>query len=321
MSGVDVLFVGPTWASCWGALKARHHGLKAAALAVADKRAPTGLVVYEGNGERKESSERVYGPELTRSLWKLSHANFAVARTLGQAAQAVWSDAGTVWQGAPDPEPGLVMKRSALEQFLASQVGEGAIRAGWDWRIRKNGSFDFQVGGLQTRIVCLVGDAFRPELFPFFSDKWIPCTLSSFVYTPRAVPPGSLFLFNGGADFALREGDKLRVGSFRNLYSDQGVGFHDEPDEVTRQNTEQFFLERGWISPPEWEARLQVGTVTCDGLPLIGALPEEPGVFVAGGFAGREANFLFAVLDKLTDALAGRGLDPGLEPYSTKRFT
>ena len=90
---------------------------------------------------------------------------------------------------------------------------------------------------------------------------------------------------------------------------------------MTRQNTQSFFSELGWIARGEVDARLQIATLTCDGLPLVGPFPEDPGVFLVGGFAGREANFLFAVLDNLADALADRGVEPLLEPYSTKRFT
>ncbi len=320
MNPVDVLFIGPAWATCWGALAVRSRGLSAHVLAVADKLAPEGIFVYEGNGEARAKSEQVFGKERTDSLWRLSNKNFNAAKAIGRTAHSLLNEGGAKWDGG-SLEPGLVLRRATLEQFLAAQIGEAATRASWDWRIHKKGAFDYQVGTVRAKTICLVGDSFRPEISPFFGDKWIACTFSSFLYSHRAIPPASGFLFNGGADFAVKEAEYLRAGSFRNLYTDRGIGFQNIPDEVTRQNVERFFQERGWISPPEVAARLEVGTVTCDGLPLVGALPEDPGIFVAGGFAGRQANFLFAVLEILADALAGRGLDPGLEPYSTKRFT
>jgi hypothetical protein len=318
----DVVFIGPAWAACWGALKARAKGLVAAAFAVPEPRAPESLVVYEGNGEWRPTAEKIYGKELADQIWSVSKRNYSMARELGKSAGALWSEDGTRWPNAPESkEPGLVLRRPQLEQFLASHVGAGALRASWDWRIRSVSPFEHEVSGLKTKTVCLVGDAFRPELFAFLRDKWVACTLSSFVHAAGVgVEQGSFFLFNGGADFAVREGQTLRVGSFRNLHSDRGVGFHDEPDELTRTSTEAYFTKDRWIVAGQGKPHLEIATLTCDGLPLIGPLPEAPGVFLAGGFSGRAPNFLFAVLEDLSDALAGRGTPEGLEKFSTKRF-
>ncbi len=316
----DVIFIGPIWAACWGALKAKERGLTAKVLPASGQKAPEGIFVHEGNGEAHAKAEKIFGKERAESLWTLSKRNFAAARSLGLAAGALWSESGTIWPDSPT-EPGLVLRRSVLEKYLSVQTGKNAARDGWDSRIRKHGPFDFEVGGERAKTVCLLGDAFRPELSPFLKDKWIPCTLSSFAYPTGTVPEGSLFLFHSGADFAVREGNALRVGSYRNLYSERGVGFHEQPDQLTRENTQTFFSKMGYIGPKEVDSRLQIATLTGDGLPLVGPFPEDPGVFLVGGFAGREANFLFAVLDNLADALADRGVEPLLEPYSTKRFT
>lgn len=318
---VDVLMIGPAWAACWGTLRVRAKGLTSTALAIAEPRAAESLVVSLGNGEWRETAEKIFGQERFDSLWGLSQKNFQHAHELAQTAGLSWPEEGTVWAEHPSAkEPGLVLRRRALEQWLASHVGEGAARANWDWRIKKNGSFDFEVAGIRARTICLVGDRFRPELFPFLRDKWIPCTLSSFTYPAQAMPAGSYFLFNGGVDYAVKEGDSLRVGSFRDLFEDKGVGFHDGPNEVTRVNCEKFFSTKGWIAAGESTAHWEIATLSCDGLPIIGPFPEEPGVLLVGGFSGRGANFLFAVLENLADALAARGTDPELEPYSTKRF-
>ncbi len=320
----DVIFIGPAWAAFWAASKAKARGMKAKVLPTQEQNGADGLFVYEGNGEWRETTEKIFGETQIENLWSLSRRNFALAQELGLSSGALWSEAGTIWAregGVGRKEPGLVLRRSVLEPYLSAQAGLSAVKENWDWRIRKVGPFDFEVGGERAKMVCLLGDNFSPKLFPFLGDKWIACTLSSFLYPAGKVPEGSLFLFNQGADFAVREGKNLRIGSFRSLYSDRGVGFHDEPDEVTRKNTQAFFSEMGWIAPGAGDPKRQIATLTCDGLPLIGPLPEEPGVFVVGGFSGRGANFLFAVLEKLADALAGRGAQISLEPYSTKRFT
>jgi glycine/D-amino acid oxidase-like deaminating enzyme len=160
-----------------------------------------------------------------------------------------------------------------------------------------------------------------PALLPSFSDKWLQVTLSTFVYQRPKPQPFSLALFHGGADFAIEDGDHLRLGSFRNLYLDKAVGVLDAPDPMTLQGVSRFFGELGWISPGAVPSvQLSVETLTCDGIPLAGALPDYPGVYLVTGFAGRGANFLFAVASQLASGILGRSGFEGLGLFSTKRF-
>jgi glycine/D-amino acid oxidase-like deaminating enzyme len=77
----------------------------------------------------------------------------------------------------------------------------------------------------------------------------------------------------------------------------------------------------GWIDPQQpFETHLCVESLSCDGIPLVGTLPELPGVYVVTGFAGRTLNFLFAIAEHLADGIvSAKGFEP-LARFSTRRF-
>src|SRR5690606_29206407 len=103
------------------------------------------------------------------------------------------------------------------------------------------------------------------------ASERIPVSVSSFVFPDPEGLDASVFLFNQGADFAVRDRRIVRLGSFRNLYEDRGVGLHAAADERTRENISRFFTEKGWLgaeSRPLSEG-VSFESVSCDGLPIV----------------------------------------------------
>ena len=128
-------------------------------------------------------------------------------------------------------------------------------------------------------------------------------------------------LFNAGADFAVSEGAKLRLGSFRNLYEDKAVGIHAQPDPATLKGVSHFFGDLGWIeSEKELRSHISIETLTCDGLPIAGSLPDSPGIYLVTGFAGRAQNYLFEVAEQLAAGILKESGFEALSLFSTKRF-
>jgi hypothetical protein len=195
--------------------------------------------------------------------------------------------------------------------------------------VSQKNPFDLEVNYLSegrpyqcpASIVVIVSERLAPLLGTFYHDKIIPVTLSSFLYHRKAGPDFSLALFNGGVDFASSEKDRLRLGSFRNLFEDRAVGVHLEPDPITAKGVKEFFGELGWIDPLETPvAQLIVEAISCDGLPVVGPVPEMPHVFVLGGFNGRSANFLFEMAEQLAEGILANRSFEGLAKFSSKRF-
>jgi hypothetical protein len=189
--------------------------------------------------------------------------------------------------------------------------------------------FDLEVhyryqGGPSTTpasIIVVVSEQLVPLLGTFFADKIIPVTLSSFTYRRLAGPDFSLALFNGGVDFASAEKENLRLGSFRNLFEDRAVGVQDSPDPVTEKGVREFFGSMGWIDPQQpAKSNLMVEAISCDGLPVVGSIPEAPGIYVLGGFSGRSANYIFEMAEQLSQGILGNKSFEGLAKFSSKRF-
>jgi hypothetical protein len=152
----------------------------------------------------------------------------------------------------------------------------------------------------------------------FLTDKLVPVTLSSFPL-PFALPMAGLF-FHRGADFAIRDGAGARLGSFRNLYADRGVGQHAVADPLTRESLGRFFGGMKWPAEAIGEPILSYEALSCDGVPIAGALPEHPGAYVLAGFAARTANFIFELADRLAEDIVRGGNFSELKVFSTRRF-
>jgi hypothetical protein len=195
--------------------------------------------------------------------------------------------------------------------------------------IDKAGALEYQVrtetaGREKTErfsLVILATERLDPRCLPFLADKWIPVTLPSFTW-PRADGTGfALAFFNGGADFAVGGEGSFRLGSFRNLYADKAVGIHSEVDPASLRGVSTFFGDLGWIDPLQpFQSHLSVEALSCDGLPIAGALADLPGVYLVGAFAGRSANFFFEVAEQLALGISAESGYSGLNLFSTKRF-
>jgi len=175
---------------------------------------------------------------------------------------------------------------------------------------------------LSASLVVILSESIPSELFPSLRDKLIPVTLSSFEYqTTQKMPNMTYALFHMGADFSVKKGQRCFLGSFRNLFEDKAVGIHNKVDPRTKEGVKWYFASLGWIDEQE-EPRpyVDVHAITCDGLPLVGSLPEHPGVYVVAGFAARRENYIFEVVHVLVNAIAGKADFDPLSPFSTKRF-
>lgn len=174
---------------------------------------------------------------------------------------------------------------------------------------------------ISAPLVIFISSRISQSLLPSMRDKWMPVSLTSaFAEGPRPFP-FSFCLFHGGADFASGGEKGIQLGSFRNLYEDKAVGILKKADPATLRGVETFFGSLGWISEStSLKTEIDVTSLSCDGLPLVGALPDFPGVYLLTGFAGREANFLFEVTRRLAQGLVKEKGFSSLAIFSTKRF-
>lgn len=325
-----VVVLGGSWRALLIAYRFVMEGVPVSVFSPKKKHAERSLPVYLGNGETKGRANLTFGYQLTEFLWQFSERNYedavAIAATLGVDApkgELRWSNQGELFALALDYEmlfDKLLAKLRAsgvtIERFDSLKISaEEGLSQHLTWRC--SGKTHEQKSSL---IVC-AEENLAHQLFGFMSDKLVVATLSSFVFSKHTVPECVFALFNDGVDFAIPRGTEVELGSFRNLYSDGGVGVHDTPDPRTLEGVRNFFGGLGWIDMMEPTASyLSVEAISCDGLPVIGALPDIPGAYVLAGFGGRSQNYFFEASRVLVEALVAKGDSTPLASFSTKRF-
>lgn len=319
-SKIDLIIVGNSWTAPVFADAIRDSGIKSRILSYEKPHSgPPALPLYIGNGESLENATRVMGKEMVDLLWDISTRNFQTAhetcKRLGwktHSAKAIWH----AKNGTTSEEPFLCLRPNKTTIESADEI----------LAVRREATFSYQLNWIKdgkthietAPIVLFATDWISKELLPSIQDKWIPVTLSSFLFESAKELTGAAF-FNGGADFAFSVDKDLLTGSFRNLYEDKAVGFHDTPDPVTEKNVGKFFSKLGWIRNQK-KSFVSLESISCDGLPLVGTLSDMPGVYFVGGFAGHTPNFIFEIASILAKAIIKGQKFDDLRLFSTRRF-
>lgn len=316
----DVVIVGSSWQARLAAHYAVETGRKVLLLQTPDLPQPTLLPVHVGTGEPRQRVELAMGAEITQKLWSLSQKNLTSAEKLiGKKAEPK-----LFWKGKEEREE-LCLLVDTSELLGRLRPPTMTAPAAKTPRLRSVGRLDYEVETeseiFTSSLVVAADDATLLDWCPAMKEELIPVTLS--VFEEKAVMPleEGYYLFHGGADFALKRGDDLILGSYRNLFEDKGVGFLSQYDPKSWEGIQSFFGQLGWIRAAEKPHRFTpvFHSVTCDGLPLIGASRDIPGLFMATGFSGRPQNFLFETLRLLMESLlTGRVVE--LPFSSNKRF-
>ncbi len=332
----DVVVIGDEWPA---AVVAAAFGARATYLSLPSRAAGLDVLVHVGNGECRENARLVCGDEMSASLWEISQASFARAKSfailegrlswiasgdretdlLRKSAEKV---AGGRWEDDRLTEPALLLDTPKIMASVPFTLVDKIVR------IEKTGSLQNRVvylrgeieASVEAPIVIVVSDEKVPALLPSFADKWIPVTLTSILHPARKDLPFLGALFHLGADCAVLGANHLRLGSYRNLYEDKAAGVHDTADPATLKGVSAFFGGLGWVGAGEPSIRLTVEALSCDGLPVVGSLAHLPGVYAVGAFAARTQNFIFEVAQQLAVGIVkGQGFT-GLNIFSTKRF-
>lgn len=323
----DILLIGDNWTLAIFADAFVQKGIKPRVVFLQPPSisAPTVGSVYVGNGDPKARVMAVMGSDLTDKIWDASERNYEQAQDFLKRHSIEYTENGLV-----RVDNDKIAGREKAFSFNPEQVRnllkpdyfgeiEGVQRLS-TFNVRAKLRNNDEV--LVAPIMVFLTDFTATQQFHFLWDKIVPMTLGSFRFNATKVTPEySMTLFNAGADFGIRYKDDFLAGSFRNLYEDKAVGFQKVADPVSQANTTKFFAKRGWIDPNESPyVHLTMESISCDGLPLVGTLPDMPGVYVAGAFSGRTPNFIFDIAPRMAEAILTNGAMQGLEAFSLKRF-
>lgn len=324
-SKVEIVIIGNAFTASVAALAFAEEGA-VPRVYVTGENPPTDvrLPISVGNGEAEASARLIFGDELAGKVWDFSRRNLARANDEMADRKVAHDLSGVVWfpdeklteGGTFAPADFVAAAEARAGQFsrvrrLKSLRSEGALKT----------MLQVDVETTEASIVVIVDDVAAVTLVSSLRDKIIPVTLSSFNFVPSSSHECPVRLFNKGIDYAIAEPGSLRLGSYRNLFEDRAAGIHTVPDEVTLKGVTKFFTDQKWITDSKPRAgHVSIESITCDGLPVVGALAEFPGVYVAGGFAARTPNFIFEVCHVLAGGILGRRDFAPLSLFSTKRF-
>jgi glycine/D-amino acid oxidase-like deaminating enzyme len=283
--------------------------------------------IYLGNGETRAKAGLIFGEPLAEKLWEISAASFEAARRLLHEQGVAIHDHGLFRAGSPDTnEAGFSFSPSDLSTaLLRGKTVAGRFQRlvsmhseGLETKLRLK--TDQGERDLTAAMVVVATESFEQNAIPWLADKRIPCTLTSLLANPTNRFTASAGIFNGGADFAVNDGRTLRLGSWRNLYADRGVGLHSQEDARTREGITRFFEGQGWLEDPaSLPATLRIESLSCDGIPLVGTVPGLAGAVFAVSFAARGACFLFEVANQVARSMVGKPSER-LDVFSPRRL-
>ncbi|MEY3012717.1 MAG: hypothetical protein RIT45_1452 [Pseudomonadota bacterium] len=137
--------------------------------------------------------------------------------------------------------------------------------------------------------VVLATNGYSSLLHPWFEDKIYPTRGQILVTEPVAPMMAAPCYCNFVLDYFRQLADgRVLIGGFRQLAREAEVGVADVPHPEIQKALEGFLHEHfealhGKKVEYRWAG---VMGFSADGLPLIGALPQHPQIYVVGGFTG-----------------------------------
>lgn len=156
---------------------------------------------------------------------------------------------------------------------------------------------------VRCRAVALCTNAYAPLLHPYFMDKVAPTRGQILCTEPLGTQIlGQLCYADYGYEYFRQLPDgRLLLGGWRHYFREAEVGYEDRTTPNVQAGLEGFMAR---YFPEVVGARIThrwSGTMgfSADGIPLVGSLPDMPGVYFAVGFTGHGLGFGLATAEKL----------------------
>lgn len=217
--------------------------------------------------------------------------------------------------GSVNPVELLAAMRSKITADFYEGVEARAIEADGSQRILKTDNGDFA-----SDMVIINLNAYSPLIHPWFSDKIYPtraqCLMVDAVPRFMDAPCYANFYLDY---FRQLPSGHLLIGGFRQLEKATEVGYSDHITETIQSALHEFVVKH----LPQFRSAKVVNRwsgvmgFSKDGTPMIGALPDDPQVFFAGGYTAHGLGLAFHATKCLTDLIFGRPIPRWL---SARRF-
>jgi len=164
--------------------------------------------------------------------------------------------------------------------------------------------------------VAICANAYAPLLSSFFADKVSPVRgqLLATAPLPARILDRLAYADRGYYYFRQLPDLSFLMGGARHLHRDAEVGYDDSPTGPLQDSLEDFLRRYFPEAAAAPVARRWAGTMgfSVDGLPLVGQLPDLPGVFYAVGMTGHGYGWGVSAADLMMAQMLGDRPDAGL---------
>jgi gamma-glutamylputrescine oxidase len=182
-------------------------------------------------------------------------------------------------------------------------------------------------GLLRAERVIVAVNAWTSELLPSLAHLIAPVRGQVLAYAPTApvfTMGMSASLTPTGEYWQQRHDGTIILGGCRAVAPGRDVGVRlNQPTPEVQMALERVFprLFPHLTLPPIVYRWAGIMAFTPDYLPIVGHVPDMPGVLVVGGFCGHGMPFALRVGQLLTEALTGEEWPPALTPFRLDRHT
>jgi gamma-glutamylputrescine oxidase len=283
--------------------------------------------LLEGTAANYAAATREHGRALAREVWEFTAENHALlAEALAGRAGYRRSGSATV---AASPAESLELAEAA------ELMADDAFPASWSpGRLLnpRDGELDpaaavaaLAVGGRiiedcevlgfaddavttnrgEVRVdhLILATNAYTSQLLPEVAIRPVRAQMLA----TAAVPPFSdrpAYSDYGYRYWRQAPGGEVLVGGFRNQALEEEVGFVEAPSERIQELLENHARELD-VAAPVTHRWAGIMGFTPDSLPLVGAVPGRPGVYICGGYTGHGMGFAVNCARRLAEHLTG----------------
>lgn len=177
---------------------------------------------------------------------------------------------------------------------------------------------------LEAEQVVLALGAYLPRLVPALAPYVRPMRAQMLATAPAATQRVRVPAYTHAGEFYIRQAQsgEVLIGGGRRSHADEEVGYDDATTPAVQEDLE-CYLHRHfpWARTLAIEQRWS-GTMgfSPDRLPVVGAVPGQPGNFWAGGFTGHGMSYGFRMGKLLAALVLGDTQPEGYDLFTAERF-
>lgn len=282
---------------------------------------------YDPGGSCRLSASPQEAKELRESATLLAEDGFPVEFVTSEHPQAEFAEHGTLGGLLILDDAGLDPVK--FLRALAEHLRHGVLSLHEDTPVLRWESSDGRIhlktpdGEVKADVAILAAGTGLPALCPAFEDLLFPVRAQFCATAPvLEMPPRRGVSSDWGHSFFRQTyGGRLLAGGMRHTPAagEQGLGavLADEHQNRIEDALQSHFpFGAGAEITHRWAASF---LASIDGLPIVGPLPGQPRVLVAGGYSGHDLGLGFVMGEAVADlVLDGRAVIP--ERFAPRRF-